>query len=51
LIKTRWGIRIKPTKIIAHQDDRKAISELTWYELLNVKCNMRAKSLIQFEER
>ena len=51
MIKTRWGIRIKPTKIIAYQDDKKAISEFTWYELLNVKCDMRAKRLIQFEER
>jgi len=51
LIKTRWSIRIKLNKIIAHQDNRKAISELTWYKLLNVKCNMIAKRLIQFEER
>ena len=38
-------------KIQAHEDEKKALSELTWFEYLNVKCDERAKYLIQSEER
>ena len=39
------------SKIKAHQDNRMRLEDLSWFELLNIKCNSRAKCLIQQEER
>ena len=44
-------MKIIESKIRAHQDNRMRMEDLSWFELLNVKCDSRVKSLIQQEER
>ena len=44
-------MKIIERKIRAHQDNRIRMEDLSWFKLLNIKCNSRAKSLIQQEER
>lgn len=39
------------SKTKAHQDVKKRLEDLSWFELLNVKCDSRANHLIQHEDR
>ena len=47
----KWRIEFQLFKIEAHQDDLKEFNKLTWEEKLNVWCDLRAKYLIQTEEK
>ena len=51
LIKRRQKTKIIRSKIWAYQDDRMRLEDLSQFKLLNVKCDSRAKFLIQQEER
>ena len=51
LLKVKWRIEFQPFKIEAYQDDLKEFNELTWEEKLNIWYDLRAKYLIQTEEK